>query len=426
MHVLDPYVPDRGDARYTVRHYDLALEYKVSSNRLAGRAALDVTVLAETDRLDLDLVGLRVAKVSVGGRAARYAHRGGRLTVHFPRRVSPGAETRVTVAYSGTPGPASTRWGTVGWEELDDGVLVAAQPSGAATWFPCNDHPSDKATFRLEIDCDSPYEVIATGTLTQARTRGSRTRRVFEQPAPMATYLAAVHIGQYATAVLAEAPVRQTVYLPAGLEAPVLHDLGRQPQMIEVFQDRFGAYPYDDFTVVVTADDLEIPLEAQGMATFGPNWLEGRRKEERLVAHELAHQWFGNSLTIASWQDIWLNEGFACYAEWLWFEAADGVPASRSARTHWNRLEGLAQDLLIADPGPDLMFDDRVYKRGALTLHALRVRLGDDAFFAMLREWVSANAHGSVTTQTFTELVPAHADLLDEWLWQTALPAFPA
>ena len=193
--VLDPYVPERGDAGYAVTHYDLDIDYRVASNRLAGKALLNIVAVEEVSVLHIDLVGLRATKVLVEGRAVKWAHRGDRLRVTLGTRLAPGQMTQVHVAYAGNPGPARSRWGLVGWEELDDGVLVAAQPSGAATWFPCNDHPSDKATYRIAIDCDSPYDVVATGTLVSVRARGSRTRRVFEQPKPMATYLAAVHIG---------------------------------------------------------------------------------------------------------------------------------------------------------------------------------------------------------------------------------------
>ena len=100
--------------------------------------------------------------------------------------------------------------------------------------------------------------------------------------------------------------------------------------MIALFEGLFGPYPFDAYTVVVTDDDLEIPLEAQGLSVFGANHMDGRRGSERLVAHELAHQWFGNSLTVGLWRDIWLHEGFACYAEWLWSEASGGRTAARA------------------------------------------------------------------------------------------------
>ncbi len=417
---------------FAVTHYDLDLDYKMSSNRLSGKALLEVVALAPLAKLHLDLAGLRVAKVAVDGTSAKWAHRDQRLTVTLPRRL--GVDDRVTVAitYAGTPAPVRSPWGEVGWEELDDGVLVASQPTGAPTWFPCNDHPRSKATYRIAVECDSPYEVVATGALTAKRVRGSRTRRVFEQRHPMATYLAAVHAGQYEHVTIAEGPVPQTVAFPAGVKVSVLADLESQPQMMSFFTEVFGRYPFDDYTVVVTADDLEIPLEAQGMATFGPNWLRGRGAQERLVAHELAHQWFGNSLTITAWSDIWLNEGFACYAEWLWSEQSGAATADALATDHHAQLAALPQNLVLADPGPRLMFDDRVYKRGALLLHALRRHLGDQAFFALVRAWVEAGEHGSVSTAGFVDLVRGHDDrpvvheLLDDWLWRMPLPRLPA
>ncbi|MDN5765744.1 MAG: M1 family metallopeptidase [Humibacillus sp.] len=428
----DPYVPGRGDVAFEVTHYDLDLDYKMSSNRLSGKALLEVVALAPLAKLHLDLAGLRVSKVTVDGDAVKWAHRGERLNVTLRHRLATDERVRVAIAYAGSPAPVRSPWGEVGWEELDDGVLVASQPSGAPTWFPCNDHPRSKATYRIAIECDSPYEVVATGTLTDKRVRGSRTRRVFEQRRPMATYLAAVHAGQYEQVLLADGPVPQRVVLPAAVKAPVLADLERQPRMMSFFAEVFGRYPFDDYTVVVTADELEIPLEAQGMATFGPNWLRGRGAEERLVAHELAHQWFGNSLTISTWSDIWLNEGFACYAEWLWSEASGAVSADALAEGHRSQLAALPQTLVLADPGPRLMFDDRVYKRGALALHALRRQLGDDTFFALVRAWVATYEHGSVSTAGFVDLVVAHDDrpavheLLDAWLWRTPLPLLPA
>ncbi len=437
--VLDAYTPERGDPGYRVEHYDLDLDYRVSSNRLSGRATLTVRALAQLEALKVDLVGLRTDKVTVAGSPVKWAHRGQSVTVRLTRPLEAGATTELTIAYSGTPGPTRTRWGTLGWEELAEGALVASQPTGAPTWFPCNDHPSGKATYRIAVECDSPFAVTATGLLTETRVRGSRTRRVFEQAHPMATYLAAVHVGRYTEHVLADVPLHVRLLVPVGNGATARHDLDRLPQMMAVLAERFGPYPFPDYTVVVTADDLDIPLEAQGMATFGANWLRGDRRHERLVAHELAHQWFGNSLTLGTWSDIWLHEGFACYAEWLWAEAADGVPASVNAREHHAQLAALPQDLVLSDPGPRDLFDDRVYKRGALALHALRTHLGDATFFGLLRDWTSTFADGTVTTEAFVDLAAEHAvrsgkpegesstvrGLLASWLDERPLPALP-
>jgi len=203
-----------------------------------------------------------------------------------------------------------------------------------------------------------------------------------------------------------------------------------QGRMMEYFSEVFGPYPFDTYSTVVTPDELEIPLESQSLATFGSNYLTGQWRHVRLVAHELAHQWFGNAVTMASMQHIWLHEGFACYSEWLWSEAAGLERADWHAKHHYARLSDLPQDLLLADPGPEDMFDDRVYKRGALTLHALRERVGDEAFFTILRTWVERFNGRTVVSADFEALAAEVSGedlsgLFDAWLRQVALPAFP-
>ena len=197
--------------------------------------------------------------------------------------------------------------------------------------------------------------------------------------------------------------------------------------MVAAFAELFGPYPFAVYRAVVTEDDLEIPLEAQSLSSFGANHVAAGWENERLVAHELAHQWFGNSLTAAHWRDIWLHEGFACYSEWLWSERSGAKPAAEHARHHWARLAKLPQDLVLGDPGPQLMFDDRVYKRGALTLHAC-AKPGDRAFFDVLRAWTAEHAYASVTTaqfrqhaQRFTDV--SLAEVFDAWLTRPKLPS---
>ena len=270
--------------------------------------------------------------------------------------------------------------------------------------------------------------MITNGRLISRTPRAGRVRWVYDQPEPMAPYLATLQIGRYerlATGSGTEALV------PPRLETAALHDLGRQPEMIALFEERFGPYPFAaGYTVVVTDDVLEIPLEAQGLSVFGANHMDGRRGSERLVAHELAHQWFGNSLTVGRWRDIWLHEGFACYAEWLWSERSGGWTAHRMARSARARLSLLPQDLVIGDPGAAAMFDDRLYKRGALTLHALRLTVGDDVFFEILRTWTARYRHGTVSTEQFVACASEVAGtslalLVESWLYRPALPELP-
>lgn len=428
----DPYIPQSGDAGIRVEHYDLTLEYKVSTNRLSGTAVVRGRARTALRAVSLDLVGVRATKVTLAGaRIAGFQQSDRKLRVSLAAPLAAGQSFELTIVYAGAPRPRRSRWGTIGWEELDDGVLVAAQPTGAPTWFPCNDLPGEKATSRVSLTVEQAYTVLAPGTRVARTTRAGRTTWVYEQTVPTATYLMTVQIGRYVEeTVPLGGPLGRLVY-PRELAARVHADFADLGRMVALFVDRFGPYPLDEYAVVVTADDLEIPLEAQGLGVFGANHIDGSGTLERLVAHELAHQWFGNSVGVARWRDIWLNEGFACYAEWLWSEHAGGPSADQKARSHHARLATLPQDLVLSDPGPQVMFDDRVYKRGALTLHALRLTIGDELFFAVLRTWSRTYRAGTATTGDFVALAEDVAEvpvarLLHTWLDQPALPALPA
>ncbi|MFV0533437.1 MAG: M1 family metallopeptidase [Cumulibacter sp.] len=429
----DPYTPDRGNGGYEVTAYYLDLRYRVPSNNLRALAAISIRATQPLDKLTLDLVGLSVSKVMVGGRRAkRFTVRRGKLTISLPARLEAGTSVTLEITYGGNPAPARSTWGILGWEELNDGVLVASQPTGAPTWFPCNDHPASKASYRFQITTDSPYTVVANGKLVSHHASGSMATWVYQQDEPMASYLATVYIARvpWTTVESGASSVHQTAVVPANLHKAFAHDFGRQHEMVALFERLFGPYPFGDYRVLVTDDELEIPLESQGMSTFGRNHVDGRSGSDRLIAHELAHQWFGNSVGLASWQHIWLNEGFACYSEWLWAEHAGHDTADALARRYHRRLSSLKQDLLLGDPGPRDMFDDRVYKRGALTLHALRLQVGDAGFFDLIREWCQRHALSTVTTALFVDLVRTRlgdhaADALHPWLFDTELPALP-
>jgi aminopeptidase N len=431
QHGSDDYVSGHGHLSYGVDHYDLALTYSVSGNRLDARATIQVRAAEPVRHVELDLHHLNVRRVTVDGSPAKHQHRHGRLSVRLPEELATDGTCELVVHYSGQPRPLRKRHhGTAGWEELTDGVIVASQPHGAPSWFPCNDRTSDKATYSIEVTTSSDYTVVANGVLEE-RTRHSRTttwRYAMEQP--MAPYLATLQIGKYELRELDHAPVPTTLAAPARLRDRLDDAFGDQGEMIEFFQRTFGPYPFETYAVVVTDDDLEIPLESQGLSTFGANLVRPDWEAVRLVAHELSHQWFGNSVTISHLRDIWLHEGFACYSEWLWSEESGGPTADEQARHHWDKLDGLDQDLVLSDPGPELMFDDRVYKRGALCLHALRLTVGDKEFFALLREWVADHAYGTVTTDDFTSLVEQRVGdevvpLFRAWLDEEALPALP-
>ncbi|MFJ7203648.1 M1 family metallopeptidase [Streptomyces sp. NPDC098789] len=431
----DPYFPANGDPRYRVHRYELALEYRPRPNRLAGTARISaIAGRAPLTEFHLNLAEFKIGRVLVDGRPTHSVHRAGKLLVRPVKPLPAGTAFTVDVHWVGNPKPVRSPWGGIGWEELTDGALVASQPVGAPSWYPCNDRPADKASYQISINVPSPYTVVAVGRLLTRTTKASTTTWVYEQPAPTSSYLVGLAIGTYQTVLLGDpglGGVPQSAHVPAHLLTRFSRDFARQPEMMRLFEELFGPYPFGEYVVVVADEELDVPVEAQGLSLFGANHVDGARGSERLVAHELAHQWFGNSVSIADWRHIWLNEGFAKYAEWLWSERSGGRTAHDLAASAHRLLAAQPQDLTLADPGRKLMFDDRLYQRGGLAVHAVRCALGDGPFFRMLRDWATAHRHGVVTTAGFTAHAARYATepvehLLAAWLYQPTLPPLPA
>ncbi|MGP9527581.1 M1 family metallopeptidase [Glutamicibacter sp. AOP5-A2-18] len=429
--ILDEYTKHYGSGSYTVEHYDVNLVVKLASNHLDGRATLRIRALEDLNEIELNLNGLKIVKATCQGRKVSVSKKHHRVVVATPSRVKAGEQIELQLRYGGNPSVDNGQWGEVGWEELTDGILVSGQPVGASTWFPCNDHPSHKSSYRFEVSTDAGYRVVANGELMNHRRSASRNTWVYEQREPMATYLATLQIGRYAE-ISFDRGGHLLAYSVPGNDLAVRGAFAKQADMAQIFELKFGPYPFEDYKIVVVDDDLEIPLEAQGMSIFGRNHLSLDWEAQRLIAHEFAHQWFGNSLTPERWKDIWLNEGFACFSEWVYSDQAKIMSLEQRARTAWEMLDGLPQDLQVGDPGPEDMFDDRVYKRGALTLYALLTALGDKTFYAMLQDWTSTYQHASVNTEKFAKHVKKHATnvdvegILTAWLTEQRLPDFPA
>lgn len=424
---------------FHVSHYTLRLDYRVLPNRLDAQAHLEVDSYEPLTGLTLDLAdSMRVTKVQLVDapvQLARFKQSAGKLRLTFTDTMPADSEFEVSIRYAGNPRPLRTTWGEIGWEELSSGSLVASQPCGAPSWFPCDDTPDEKATYDFYVTVDNPFTAVCNGTLVDQARKGSRTTYHWHMERPMATYLATVMVGEYTAVTLATQPIPVVGYVPKSLVEPFKRTFAHQADMLALYDRLFGEYPFPAYTVVVTEDNLEIPLEAAGLSIFGANHAREARWE-RLIAHELSHQWFGNSMGLAQWNDIWLNEGFACYSEWLWFEHSTGRPAAASAADHYRTLSQKPQDLLLSDPGARDMFDDRVYKRGALTVHALRALLGDEAFFTMLRAYVEAGRHSVVEPHDLRNealracaLADIPATELDRlwqsWLYSPELPPFP-
>ncbi|MFF5260728.1 M1 family metallopeptidase [Actinomadura viridis] len=429
--VGDPYFPGAGNGGYDVEHYDIRLGYRPQGNRIAGTTVITATATQDLSRFNLDFAGDRVSRVTVEGAAAAHRRRGQELIVTPRAGIPEGARFTVAVTYDGSPSPGrDPGLGKTGWIRTPDGAVTLSQPVGSATWFPLNDHPSDKAAHTYTITVPDGLSVVANGEPAGTfRQAGGRTRTFrWQSRHPMAGYLAMVAIGRFRT-VDGRTPggIRSISAVDSSLKGDDLARLHRTTGQVTDWGVRmFGAFPFDSTGGVI--DDVKVgyALETQNRPVYPGS------AGTSLIVHELAHQWFGDSVSLRSWQDIWLNEGFASYAEWLWSEQHGGPTAARMfdraykpspGDKMWRRPTGA--------PGRKGMFDFfPVYTRGAMTLHALRTAVGDPAFFRILRTWATSNAHGGVTTEDFirhSERVsglPVRA-LLQEWLYKTGKPERP-
>jgi aminopeptidase N len=421
----DPYYPDAGNGGYDVSHYDLALTWDPDAVRMDGEATVTATAGQNLSSFVLDLAGMEVASVTVDGQPATFDLEGTRdLRITPAEPLAAGDAFTTVVTYGGPPSTvAGDEFFDPGWFGGDGEVYALFEPTGAATLFPSNDHPSDKATYTFRITAPEGLEAAANGLLAETVPGEGVRTWVFDAPDPMASYLVQVMIGDLEV-------VESTG--PGGLPIRHVYDadvagefdevMDRTGEMIEAYNGWFGPFPFVAYGAAVVDEPLGMALETQTLSLFGAD----AAGSEAIVAHELAHQWFGDAVSPALWTDIWLNEGFATYAEWLWSTGDDAdqldAMAARTAR------EG-GLDLPPADPGPARLFDLSVYSRGALTLHVLRRTVGDEAFFTILRTWVERYGGGSASTADFEALAEevSGADLtpmFDAWLRAQGIPAY--
>ncbi|MFJ8505839.1 M1 family metallopeptidase [Streptomyces avermitilis] len=432
----DPYFPKMGNGGYDVTHYDLTLAYDPGRRHLTGTAVITARAKQDLTAFDLDLDGLDVGGVTVEGRPARWNRTGQELTVRPHDDLDQGETFRTTVRYSGTPVTITDQDGSKeGWLRTADGALGLGEPTGSMAWFPGNHHPSDKASYDIEVTVPKGLRAVSNGEPTRETTSGDRTTFAWHTPEPMASYVATVAIGHY--------DVRRST-TKSGLPVYVAVDptqakasakvLAKLPEIMEWEEYNFGPYPFSSTGAIVDRkNDAGYALETQNRPVF-----PGAPDTGTLV-HELAHQWYGNSVTPKSWRDMWLNEGFATYAEWLWQEDHGGDTAQETFDALYRGDgdgDGAADKARWAFPpgkpsSAAHISDTPVYERGAMVLHKIRETVGDDTFYDIIQGWAATHRHGNADTADFTAYVEKKAPgkdfgtIWDDWLYGEGKPAKP-
>jgi len=532
----DGYFPTMGNGGYDVRHYDLDLRIEVETSEiLAATTTIEALAVADLCAFNLDFEGLDIDGITVDGQSTEHVRRGKELTIKPERAIDAGDELTVEIRYSGTPilqdelgdGPARGQEPPAdvigvggsdpdedsvfsgGWFVAEDEIFILGEPTGNRTWFPVNEHPADKATYSFRYTVAEPFVVVGNAVKTNEIDNGDTTTFVYESADPIANYLVTFHAGRLEVEKL-EGPGGLPITLSFAPTVPEDQRavFRRLPEIIASQEALFGPYPFETAGAIVAGAEFYLALETQTVPVYGtygddpdaelsPGALAAI---ENIIVHETAHQWFGDAVSIQRWRDIWLNEGFATYAEALWLEETEGIDArdemlrelyaaSLAASTFTDPalladltaadVLGAIQDqgefldqepiasflglldvddeadldevpaaaalaaleasgvpadffpglpLLTGDPGRDQIFSTSgVYGRGALTLHALRVEVGDDAFFEILKEWSERFGGGNAATGDLVTLAEEVSGaelspLFDAWLLEVALP----
>ena len=422
----DGVIPHAGNGGYSVRAYDVHLAYAPATARLQATTRIRARARRALRSFNLDLRGLRVRRVGVNGRAAAFRRRGAELIVRPRRALRSGVPFSVTVAYAGRPRSIRDPDGGIeGWVKTSDGAFVVGEPLGTETWMPLNNHPSDKAAFTITVAAPAGLKAVSNGRLLGVRRRRARLVWTWRERRPMAPYLATVAIGRGTLTKGRAGGFPSWVMLDpreAEESAPVLRRLGG---IMRFFSRLYGPYPFTSTGAIVDrARRVGYALETQTRPIFD------RAPGELVLAHEIAHQWFGNSVTPRRWSGIWLNEGFATWSEWIWSERHGG----KSARRIFGQLmlrPGSARSLWNPPPGrvslQRQLFATSVYLRGAMALQALRMKIGNRDFFQVLRRWAARNRYGYATTRRFIALSERVSgrqldDLFARWLLEKGKP----
>ncbi|MFB7916108.1 M1 family metallopeptidase [Streptomyces sp. NPDC056061] len=436
----DPLFPHLGNPGYDVLAYDIGLTYHGSNSApLDAVTTIEARTTEPLDRINLDFTHGTVRSVEVNGLRADFATADEDLVVRPVGRLPAGVPLRITVHH--TSDPSGDRE-SGGWVRTADGLVMANQADAAHRVFPGNDHPADKAYFTFRITAPKDITVVANGLPVGKVRHGADTTWTYRTQHPMATELAQVGIGT--STVLHRTgphglPVRDVV--PSADRELLEPWLARTPGQLAWMEEQVGRYPFGRYGLLVADTDTGFELETQTLSLFERSLFAGNNYPawyvESIMVHELAHQWFGDSVSPLGWSDLWLNEGHATWYEARYAEEHGGE--SLESRMHdayvrsdgWRAVGGPPARPDAPAPGQKLsLFRPVVYDGSALVLYALRQEIGASAFDRLERSWVRKHRDANADTEDFVRLASqvAGRDLtpfLDGWLYGAKTPPMP-
>ncbi len=409
----DPYIPKIGNTGYDVQHYTLRLQLDPAVKQVYGETTIEaVSTLENLVELSLDFSGFEISAITQGSSSLNYSREGDKLIVELTAPLAVGVPFTLDIQYAGEPTFEPSQYvpfiPSLGLqypppEQPGGSLYIVSEPDGAHYVFPCNDHPRDKAAFRIELSVPSGMAGAANGVLVETQKDVSASfgdgrpgdLYVWEENHPMATYLATAAVGPYERIEATSpngTPLRSYAFVD---QTQAFED--NQPligEALDWMSEMFGPYPFDTFGYAQVMA-LGASLETQTMVILDT------QSSESTMVHEMSHMWFGDWVSLDSWQDIWRNEGFATYIAWMWEARSDPNVLEQQVKQVQLMYENNPSDHPLNDPPPEQMFGMDSYYRGALLVHDLRQAMGDEAFFQGLRNYLQQYGGGTASFEQF-------------------------
>jgi aminopeptidase N len=421
----EPFFPRAGNRGYDALAYEVSLGFKPQSGRVKAIARIEAGATESLKRFSFDYFGPRVSAVEVDGEPARFRRRPGKLIVSPAAPIAAGARFATVVRYAGVPPKITDSDGSEeGWYRTGDGVIAVGEPQGTAAWIPCDNVPADKASFEFHVTVPDGLKAVANGRRLRSVNKSGSVQHNWVEATPMSPYLALLNVGRGEVVKSRIGNLPSWTLIDPRLAA-ARRPLAKLPEIVHFLSGLYGDYPFDSAgSAVDFAPGLGYALETQSrpIYAFVPDLTT--------VVHETAHQWFGDSVGLKRWPQIWLNEGFATWSEWYYAERH----GRRSAAEIFRRLYRVpASNERFWNPPPARLgssknlFAVSTYVRGGMALEALRQKIGTATMLRLLRRWVAGHELGSADIGEFTALAERLSGrnldpLFQRWLYQRGKP----
>ena len=414
---------------FDITNYNITMEIDDVNDFVAGSVIATVEAEEVITEIAYELESMTVTSVLLNGSTATYNYTNGVITIQLGT-MNPGDVFTTQVDYEGYP-----IWDGLGMYFGANHVFTISDPNASRYWWPCYDHPWDKAVTDLHITVRDDWLVASNGLRTSIVDNGNGTRtHNWDCEQPMATYLVSLVCQVYVELndSFGDIPIQN--FVPTGYVANATEDFSNLPFMMEVFSEKYGPYPFEKYGNAVTSFATYGAMEHQTMTTLGNTNINGNHGGEMVIAHELAHQWYGDCLTHLTWCDVWLSEGFATYSEAVYTEAWQGYDAmvnyvNASIQSVYKNWAGNTPHIIYNPANPNLYFTPVTYEKAASVLHMIRLKVGDEVFWNIMQTFFTEYMYSNVITSDFQEVCETVSGLdfdqfFDQWIYGSGLPSF--